>query len=134
MPVDERTLEFCKPFPVSTRSLTEQPVTTPFGQRGLEINDGWLPIVAELLKGVEEEVLRLKSLGRKDDTLPLLAQVKEKFGALRIYIDHPTEVTRELVAIAEGKSLKTCELCGEPGRAIRAGWIQTLCDKHAAAA
>jgi hypothetical protein len=134
MPVDARTVEFCKPFPLCCRSLTDTPVTTPFGQRGLEINDGWLPVVHEMLVGVELEASRLLAAGLAKDSLPILAQIKEKFGALRVYIDKPTAATSALVSQAESMSTKTCEVCGEPGRAVKAGWIQTLCPKHAAAA
>lgn len=63
-------------------------------------------------------------------------QVKEKFGALRIYEAHvPPAISEEwweLVRAAEVKSLETCEECGKPGLPRGGGWIQTLCDAHAA--
>ena len=74
--------------------------------------------------------------------LPVIAQVKEKFGALRFYVDlmpdHDTESTVEYnrsvsdyITFAECMSSKTCETCGKPGKQITTGWIRTLCDEHA---
>jgi hypothetical protein len=63
------------------------------------------------------------------------AQVKEKFGGLRFYIDTLPGVKYEtvspLIREAEQKSYEICEVCGEPGRLReRRGWMKTLCDKH----
>lgn len=59
-------------------------------------------------------------------------QVKEKFGTLRFYYEGGDEYIRGLVTMAEAMSAYTCEVCGAPGEARGGGWIQTLCDEHAA--
>lgn len=58
-----------------------------------------------------------------------LAQVKEKFGGLRFYIDCGDEKMFELIHAAESLSLRTCEECGAIGenRAWIRGWYATLC-------
>ncbi len=68
-----------------------------------------------------------------------IAQIKEKFGGLRIYVDYPTDpnfdednwvTLMKMIASAELAASRTCEVCGEPGE-LRAGyWLKTLCDKH----
>lgn len=60
-----------------------------------------------------------------------IRQVKEKFGALRIYIGAATDEVRDIVAEAEGQSMSICEYCGDPGE-LRCdlGWDKTLCDGH----
>jgi hypothetical protein len=65
-----------------------------------------------------------------------VAQIKEKFGTLRFYVDinGATKEVREqidaIISDAEGKSCVTCEVCGKPGSRRSTGWIQTLCDEH----
>lgn len=59
-------------------------------------------------------------------------QIKEKFGALRIYLgDGQTEEMRQRVYVAENESYKTCEECGQPGEVRTGGWLKTLCEAHA---
>lgn len=66
-----------------------------------------------------------------------VAQVKEKYGTLRVYLDYLDEerldearcgVADRFVDAAEAASQHVCEDCGQPGRARRGGWIRTLCD------
>lgn len=55
-----------------------------------------------------------------------VADVKEKFGTLRIYLF--TDAYDELVEELETKSAITCEFCGEPGTLVSLkGWYKTLC-------
>lgn len=59
---------------------------------------------------------------------PRAAQVKEKFGTLRFYMDYDTEEMRVLVREAEDKSATICESCGSSeGARTGQGWIKTLC-------
>lgn len=54
--------------------------------------------------------------------------VKEKFGGLRIYVDHADPKTFDVIDEMENESLRTCEECGEAGETGGDGWIKTLCD------
>jgi len=58
------------------------------------------------------------------------AQVKEKFGTLRFYVNGGDDTTRGMIQMAEAMSACTCEDCGAPGTTGGHGWIRTLCPKH----
>lgn len=53
-------------------------------------------------------------------------------NSLRFYIGKGNPLVYRLILDAETKSLKICEVCGEPGRCSGwgRGWIRTLCEKH----
>jgi len=62
-------------------------------------------------------------------------QIKEKFGALRIYVEgfEPGSLRDEVhrrIDEAEDKSLETCEVCGAAGELRSGRWLKTLCDYH----
>ena len=58
----------------------------------------------------------------------LVVQVKEKFGGLRFYVDHSTDMYNLLVSRAEADSLTICERCGaREGVTCEGGWLKTLC-------
>lgn len=61
-----------------------------------------------------------------------LAQVKEKFGLLRVYLGEYTPGLAEIVDRAETESSKVCEKCGRDAKtSAGAGcWIKTLCESH----
>ena len=90
---------------------------------GMSCGDGWY----DLLDRLCEELSKYEGV--------VAAQVKEKFGGLRFYINGtPPELFDEIHGIIhkyEAESFKTCETCGEPGERERrgGGWIRTTCDK-----
>lgn len=59
-----------------------------------------------------------------------VAQVKEKFGSLRFYINGADDTIFGMISLAETMSTRTCEVCGDKGKIKAGGWIKTLCDKH----
>jgi len=85
---------------------------------GFACGDGWFEIIKELAE-------KLEPLG------VVAAQVKEKFGGLRFYINGVDDSIREevynYIHEAESKSYKTCEQCGKPGERVGGGWVQTVC-------
>lgn len=65
------------------------------------------------------------------DLRPRAAQIKEKFGGLRFYIDGHSDEAAAVIGIAEAECWKTCEACGAPGRRRdEFEWITTLCGAH----
>lgn len=82
---------------------------------------GWHPLIKRAFKLIE-------------GTEITVAQVKEKFGSLRIYTN-PTadpknaEVMEGLWQI-EIESTHTCMVCGKPGEIRDLPWILTLCEVH----
>ena len=99
---------------------------------GMGMGAGWENLLRELLQAIED-LLPAESNFK-------VAQIKEKFGGLRFYIE-PVGVPREirtkiqrLIDFTEGLSFVTCEVCGsrgEPGPGSSPhGWIKTLCPEH----
>ena len=93
-----------------------------------ECNDGWYNIIYELCQGIQ------KILSENNDCILTMCQVKEKFGSLCFYYDFcgPREVSDkidDLIDVAEGKSIVTCEWCGKPGKMRKGGWMLCLCDE-----
>jgi hypothetical protein len=65
------------------------------------------------------------------EKVPVAAQVKEKFGGLRFYVDHATDEHYNYINFAESMSYRTCETCGAPGTYYPFGWHHVACDEHA---
>lgn len=121
----------CERFPLLYRDRHGNPRETLM-YFGFEHGDGWFNIVY-MLSSALEKIISSYPLFVADMRA---AQVKEKFGGLRFYIDgYPSEpVIREmvddLIRSAEYLSVRTCETCGRPGVRRSDGWIKTLCDEH----
>ena len=62
--------------------------------------------------------------------VPVVSQIKEKFGTLRFYVDRATDKHHNYIAMAEAMSARTCEVCGNPGHIRGKGWLYTACDEH----
>ena len=65
------------------------------------------------------------------ERVPLVSQVKEKFGTLRFYIQSGTDTHYNYISFAEAMSGVTCETCGSPGKRLGRGWVYTSCKEHA---
>jgi len=90
-----------------------------------EFGDGWYDIIDQVCK----DITNLD----KDGEIKFM-QLKEKYGAIRIYIkSFPTKYKKKLNQIiddAEIKSYQTCEFCGKTGVSPSGEkWITTLCDE-----
>jgi len=64
------------------------------------------------------------------ENLPVLSQVKEKFGTMRFYVDGGTPEMHNYIAFAETMTSRTCEVCGDRGKSRSGGWVRVLCDTH----
>ncbi|MCG3654989.1 hypothetical protein [Aliarcobacter butzleri] len=99
-----------------------------------EFKDGWTDLIYELGKDITE----LCELTNCE--LPMIQQIKEKFGTLRFYYNtlnsqYPPIVEksiRALVTVAEIKTTEICEYCGKYGelRVSKRGLYFTVCDEH----
>jgi hypothetical protein len=92
--------------------------------RGFQHGDGWFNLVWRLCEQIEEVVDEREQPFK-------VAQVKEKFGGLRFYVDFGNEAIFALIATAEDESFHIYEVCGQPGRVRHGGHVQTKCDEHA---
>ena len=90
---------------------------------GVGHGDGWTDLIDTLC-------CTLTEWGDDDEKNGIrVAQIKEKFGGLRFYVDGiPSEWQRGVIALAESMSFKICEECGKPGVKRDTDWIKTLCD------
>lgn len=61
---------------------------------------------------------------------PVVKQIKEKFGTLRIYLEGYDNAITEISNFAEHMSITTCEECGNIGSLRKGSWVKTLCDRH----
>jgi len=90
----------------------------------IPVGEGWYPIVAKLVREIKEIDEELGTQSR-------VVQIKEKFGALRFYLDDAQNEHYKMISRAENESTQTCEECGAPGKMYSDGWILTLCREHA---
>ncbi|EIC62262.1 MULTISPECIES: hypothetical protein [Mycobacteriaceae] len=85
------------------------------------VPEGWVPLMLELhaaLVAVSPDFA--------------YAQVKQKWGELRVYVSGATAEARDLISAAELRSRTICEVCGQPGSPCqRRGWYRALCPVHA---
>jgi hypothetical protein len=97
---------------------------------GFAHGDGWFEIVWRLCEDLEPLVAEAE----KATVRPFeVRQVKEKFGGLRFYVSasHRKDTILQRIEAAELDSLRTCEVCGKPGKRQENDCIRTACDKHA---
>lgn len=92
---------------------------------GFACGDGWYDLIERLCA-----VIQNHHENYPDVPQTVAAQVKEKFGGLRFYVDGGDEYIHGAIAMAETMSFRICEECGKPGDRVGGGWIRTLCDEH----
>jgi hypothetical protein len=96
---------------------------------GLEVGEGWLPMIDELSAKLEEEIKQYIKENPGLDYYPRASQVKEKFGGLRFYMMTSTDKMEEIISEYEAKSETICESCGKPGDIKGGGWLVCNCDE-----
>lgn len=107
--------------PALPPDLAQTPFAAPTCWSG--VGAGWNPLL--------REAHELLSAADPDYTI---AQFKEKFGRLTIYVDADRGAYDQVNAIVDelaARSTGICETCGRPGRLRSGPWIKTLCDDHA---
>ena len=102
---------------------------------GFSHGDGWFEILEAACSNIQHHVdwKRRQHPELSDEEFDeqhqvIAAQVKEKFGGLRFYVDNCDDYVRGVIAMAESMSYRTCEGCGTRGVKRTSGWIRTLCD------
>lgn len=95
-----------------------------------ECGDGWFLI----LNAAFDRMMKTKDKTRfENDPYPRVAQIKEKFGTMRLYIDSLDagreywDAINSIVTMAETLSSRTCESCGRAGFPHDAGWMKVYC-------
>ena len=91
---------------------------------------GWRIAFGEQMCEEIREAL-LKHGGEEALSRYRVAQIKEKFGALRWYDFNGNEDTDAVINKYEAISERTCIRCGKPATQISTGWISPWCDECA---
>lgn len=104
---------------------------SPLDQRGIEVGDGWYPVLLDL--GIAaQRVLLASSPGSREAFC--LGQVKQKFARLTVYLGRHQEAAHPevlpLIGEAVDQASKVCERCGGPGRLDPDAGYYVACDKH----
>ena len=95
---------------------------------GFAVDEGWYNIICDLSYELEDMIVTWKKRHPFARTWPRAAQVKEKNGGLRFYMEKPTQEMTAAIAKAYAKADKTCEKCGKRGKIRDESYMQTLCD------
>ena len=108
----------------------------------ISISDGWMGVLEALCRDLDFAVKAIRTQKGCAKTSINMAQIKEKFGGLRVYIDgnwtnkDPNktaiyDIVYSLISRAEDDADSTCEVCGKHGRkSDYLSWIRTLCYTH----
>ena len=111
----------------------DNPMFRPCANYGTDaVGPGWEQILVDL----DQEFVKI--LGYAGHLRMSVAQIKEKFGGLRVYFNHVefrdepdvVEKLRAAVSQAEKRSFETCEMCGQPGKTGGSSWAKTFCPEH----
>jgi len=103
--------------------FTDIPNNRPMHLFGFECGDGWFPMLKDLISNI-------KTISEKKQFQPKACQVKEKYGALRFYLESYTDDLDQLIQDAEEASEKICENCSKPGKITSFnGWYQCRCQE-----
>ncbi len=94
----------------------------------LECGNGWY----DLIHGLSEKLYPLMIASRMTvneyDVYPSVAQVKEKYGSLRFYMNVATDEMMDLIFEAEDRSQEICEICGQEGNINHSKyWLEARC-------
>lgn len=94
-------------------------------QFGIQCGDGWYCLIDRLLRNVQVHA-------DQGGVQPIVLQIKEKLGALRVYWRPADDVVRGMTRLAENLSESTCEVCGHPGALVanEYGGRRTRCEAH----
>lgn len=95
---------------------------------GIETDDGWYDLIDNLCKCIQSYIDMNPYLNIPQVEI---AQLKEKYGGLRYYVDNSNEYISGMISFAEYISYETCEVCGKKGcLCSKTGWMKTLCKDH----
>ena len=117
---DEHEQQLIKKYPSLFMDYAKDP-TESLMYFGCECGSGWY----ELLDRTCAKLVEQAKLENIDVSF---SQVKEKFGALRIYLSNGSDALWKILSDAEHESESICEWCGAPGSLdVLNRWHATLC-------
>ena len=133
--------DLVKAYPKIFRNVGGDPMVTCMAD-GIQCNDGWYDLLDTLCHTMqrwcdaenkryitETDKYEFVVEGDPEYVQVVAAQVKEKLGELRFYVDGGDATTQGIIQMAENMSSRICELCGSPAKTSRdSGWLHTTCD------
>jgi len=92
---------------------------------GFACSDGWVNLIVQCS-------LKLEALAfNQNNPKVYVAQLKEKFAMLNMYLTNGTPEMQEIVNHYESLSNSTCEDCGSTDKTVnnkgKTNWMRTLC-------
>jgi len=98
---------------------------------GFLCGSGWYDLLLNLSVSLEKNARRQQQMGIPDSKLPMISQVKEKFGGLRVYMKNGSPELYALIEKAQQASTSICECCGDEGKMVVIdGCVMTRCSNH----
>ena len=88
--------------------------------------EGWRKAFGEQM--CEEMNQEMLTWSKKEYDGFRIMQIKEKWGALRVYVNYGSEKLYDIIAKYTTTSRVTCLQCGRPAKWISRGWICPWCD------
>jgi len=91
---------------------------------GIAVGDGWFHLIDQLCESLQYET------DKYNGPQVVAAQVKEKFGGLRFYVNSANDTQYNYIGFAESLSYKICEECGAMHQVTTEAphhWIRSLC-------
>ena len=133
--------DLVKTYPKIFKDVGGDPKVTCMAD-GIQCNDGWYDLLDTLCHTMqrwcdgentryitETDKYEFVVEGDPEYVQVVAAQVKEKLGELRFYVDGGDATTQGIIQMAENMSSRICELCGSPAKTSRdSGWLHTTCD------
>ena len=102
----------------------KEPIPYPFELFGVECDKGWYDLIVPVV-----DYIKKYNKDKEKDKQIIITQIKEKWGALCIYVNFGNEELFSLIDKAEDESYKVCEICGsrEDVGMRESGWMTTMC-------
>lgn len=126
----ELALQLQEKYPKLFEDLYGDPKKTCMS-RGIECDDGWYFLVKEVSRQIMLHVDLQRDIGKPLPKHPKFAQIKEKLGRLRIYLDNGDDHIYEILQIFEVLSVHFCEVCGKHGDEVgqtTSRYLKVICD------
>lgn len=143
----------CETYPEIFKNRHGDPMKTAMCW-GFDCGDGWFDLIDTFCKTImgkvyierktltylrsgktlrpttPEELVRAEErLRMAEAAIPVCEQVKEKWGALRIYMDNLSHEGQAILDYMEALSETICMNCGAPGDMRISAWVHVYCDK-----
>jgi hypothetical protein len=124
-PALEENLYLAFPTLFPPRKTMAEGGREPFELYGFDVGDGWYQLIYEAAEKIAPISPDIRCV-----------QIKEKFGALRFYVEgDPGESWDPINRALDDATIRsacTCEECGSEGEIRSGGWLRTLCPTHEA--